>query len=305
MRLLPALVGECRKSKLTLTVTCFLLQRMRKLQYVRELHVELNSLHARTEQQRATLNLVLNGVWQPMTLSRLQLERLLSPHAQAQHPSKSSDPPPPPPPLSLHSLVSEWNDSLSQMHSMLRQFLESPSSSPVYLSGLDEAHRAVQSHLKEHTLKLSNLRSLSHHLRSALLPELESDLAALQRQLQAAGTYSGPILTPSTTTTSPSSHSHSRAPPMFGLLPPTPFHANDARTSLAVPQTPGGVENMQQAGDARIQFTPSNIVRQWHTHTHAREKHARARGAVAAAKSVCSWIFSLLTFCASRLAFCF
>ena len=108
-------------------------------------------------------------------------------------------------------------------------------SSSQYLSGLHSASASVSQHHKEHSLKLTNLRTLSHHLRSSLLPELESDLAALQRQLARDGTYSGPISTP------PS------------LIPPTPFRSNQPNTSLAVPQTPA-----MHATQARVQFTPSN-----------------------------------------------
>ena len=108
-------------------------------------------------------------------------------------------------------------------------------SSSQYLSGLHKASASVEQHHKEHSIKLTNLRTLSHHLRSSLLPELENDLAALQRQLARDGTYSGPISTP------PS------------LIPPTPFRSNQPNTSLAVPQTPA-----MHAAQARVQFTPSN-----------------------------------------------
>lgn len=108
-------------------------------------------------------------------------------------------------------------------------------SSSQYLSGLHKASASVEQHLKEHSIKLTNLRTLSHHLRSSLLPELEGDLAALQRELARAGTYSGPV----------------SAPP--SLIPPTPFRSNQPNTSLAVPQTPA-----MHAAQARVQFTPSN-----------------------------------------------
>ena len=87
----------------------------------------------------ATLNLVLNGTWQPMSLNRLHLERLMSstsngaPCADAaavgsKGPSSSK------PsvaataattaPLNLQHIVSQWNDSLEKMQRTLTQYLQ-------------------------------------------------------------------------------------------------------------------------------------------------------------------------------------
>jgi hypothetical protein len=69
------------------------------------------------------------------------------------------------------------------------------------------------------------------------VPELEGDLAALQKELARAGRYTGPI-----------------SPPP-ALIPPTPFHSHH-QTSLAVPQTPA----VSQGVAARVQSTPYNAV---------------------------------------------
>jgi len=248
------------------------LQRQRKLSYVRTLHSELDGLHARTAAQRATLNLLLDGAWKPHSLSALHLRNLMQPQQRSRQqaqPSKqqaaASDP------LNLHAVVCEWNDSLAELQAMLSAHLQSSDSrsgAPSYLSTLADANATVQAQASEHASKLSHLRALSQHLRDSLLPELEHDLALLQRQLTQAGTYSGPIIVPSTPShkqrpaSSPQQHSRKAQAP--GLLPPTPFHSNQPHTSLlAVPQTPAAAaSSSSNTASGRIHFTPSNIVRQ-------------------------------------------
>jgi len=85
--------------------------------------------------------------------------------------------------------------------------------------------------------KLSNLRVLSHHIRSELLPELEDDLINLQKKLKHTGIYNGPISTPSHTRSVSDVDGHSRTP---SLIPPTPIHPSHdlAASTLAVPPTP-------------------------------------------------------------------
>jgi hypothetical protein len=111
-------------------------------------------------------------------------------------------------------------------------------SSAQYLSGLSQMNASMTHQLADHHVKLSNLRALSHTLRTSFLPDLESELIALQRELQAKGCYDGPV--------------HARKQPQ--LIPPTPFRANAAHTSLAIPQTPA-----QQLHHARanITYTPN------------------------------------------------
>lgn len=241
-------------------------ERMRKLETVKTMHAQLNDLYARTDQQRTTLDLILNGTWQPQSLSRLQLEKILNPTAAAASSSDGSSAAAAAAsgsktqPLNFQSIVTQWNQSLSQMQSTLTSYLNPPPSSasaaaalssgvstaPPYVAALTAASTSMDKHWKDHDVKLANLRALSNHLRTTLIPELEHDLAQLQTNLSRAGKYSGPISTPSVAR---SRSDFATAAP--GLIPPTPFHSNHSSTSLAVPPTPavrnGGV----------VQFTPS------------------------------------------------
>jgi hypothetical protein len=285
-------------------------ERMRKLAFVKELHRDLTMLNAKTEQQRKTLNAVLDGAWQPTTISNANLRRLLRGGAKGSSNDGGdvkedddngasddallqSDGP-----LSLSLLVQRWNDSLAHMQSTLTSYLQQQQPTTTggnnssYVDGLNEAKESVETHLKEHTVvssflhflscgtcigldsichahsplsvcccccawclagkqKLANLRALSHHLRSSLLPELESDLEALQLSLRRAGAYSGLI----------------GASP--ALIPPTPFRPTDRHTSLAVPATPA----MQAAGYARVHFTPSSSV----SHQQQQQRATKSR----------------------------
>ena len=234
-------------------------ERLFKLQCVKEAHVQMAELYARTETQRVTLNHVLDGTWQSLTLDRAQLDRLMNAPVAA----------PGARPLNFQHVVGQWNESLGKMQQALTGYLETrtcqqrrwarlanpstvcrstraflrlflfafiASTSVPYLAGLTQANSSIEQHLKEHSLKLTNLRTLSHHLRSSLLPELESDLAALQKSLKAAGVYSGPL-----------------SPPP-ALIPPTPFRPNERNTSMVAPPTPLVQNGAQQA---RVQFTPN------------------------------------------------
>ena len=237
-------------------------ERMRKLDIVKTLHAQLNDLYTATDQQRTTLDLILNGTWQPQSLSRLQLEKILNPTAASSSSAGSATAPSAASkasPLNFHSIVTQWNQSLSQMHATLTSYLAPPpsasavigsapaSATPSYVAALTAASAGMDKHWKDHEVKLANLRALSNHLRTTLIPELEHDLAQLQTNLSRAGKYTGPISTPSAAR----SRYESRDAAAPGLIPPTPFHSNHSSTSLAVPSTPairiGGL----------VQFTPS------------------------------------------------
>jgi hypothetical protein len=68
-----------------------------------------------------TLNHVLNGVWQPTTLDRVHLERLLAPADTKSTPAQST---PSTQPLHFGTIVAEWNDSLLKMQGVLAQYLQ-------------------------------------------------------------------------------------------------------------------------------------------------------------------------------------
>ena len=90
----------------------------------------------------------------------------------------------------------------------------------------------MDSHFREHDVKLSNLRALSHHMRTNLLPTLEHELRDLQSSLSEAGRYAGPLIALS----NPPSTRHA-AGPVPQLIPPTPVRSSKD-PSLAIPPTP-------------------------------------------------------------------
>lgn len=66
-----------------------------------------------------TLNNVLNGVWQPTTLDRAHLERILSGSRQPTAGARANSQP-----INLAHVVTEWNDGLLKMQSVLAQYVQ-------------------------------------------------------------------------------------------------------------------------------------------------------------------------------------